>query len=159
MFRAILIACLLVAPALGHSVGAPNAVCTNGLRVGHHADPQTGEAPYSFSGENAVKSGEKIKITLSGDDFLGYVLQAQDDKQEPIGTFKILEDNKSQLLTCSAEGDTLTHVQFDKKPITSVEFEWLAPADYKGNVKFVATVVKNYKTFWERKVTKDVTVE
>ncbi|KAM7354459.1 defense protein l(2)34Fc-like [Cochliomyia hominivorax] len=159
MFRVILIAFCLATPILAHSIGAPKSVCTNGLSVGHNAAPQTSEAPYSFSGENSVKSGEKIKITLSGDDFLGYVLQAQNAKEEPVGSFKILEDNKSQLLTCSAEGDTLTHVQLDKNPIKSVEFEWLAPADYKGTVKFVATVVKDYRTFWERKVTKDVNVE
>lgn len=51
-----------------------------------------------------MKSGEKIKITLSGEDFLGYVLQTQNDKQEPVGTFKILDPSRSQLLECAAEG-------------------------------------------------------
>lgn len=47
----------------------------------------------------------------------------------------------------------------DSYPNYSVEFEWLAPVDYKGNVKFIATVVKSYAAFYERRVTKNVIVE
>ena len=104
MLHLILFACLLAAPALAHPGGAPRASCKNGLVPGHHARPQNTTAPYSFSGTDSVKSGEKIKLTLSGDDFLGFILQAQDDRHEPVGTFKVLEEDKSQLLKCSAEG-------------------------------------------------------
>ncbi|XP_065361665.1 defense protein l(2)34Fc-like [Calliphora vicina] len=159
MLRFILLVCCLTAPVLGYSKGAPRSACRNGLMPRHRAEAQTTAAPYSFSGENSVKSGHTISLSLSGDKFLGFMIQAQNAKEEPVGRFKVIEANKSQLLRCAAEGDSLTHVQLHKKPITSVEFEWLAPADYKGPVIFVATVVKDYSTFWVRKVTKAVTVQ
>lgn len=104
MLPFILIACLLAAPVIGHSIGAPKDSCSNGMVPGHHAQPQTIPAPYSISGDDTIKSGEKIKLSLSGDDFLGFMLQAQDDRKEPVGIFKVLEETKSQLLNCSAEG-------------------------------------------------------
>lgn len=109
MFRLILLAFCVAAPVFAYPTGAPKAVCTNGLTPGHHVQPQASEAPYSFSGKDSVRSGDKIAITLSGDDFLGYVLQARNAEEEPVGTFKIVEPTKSQLLTCSAEGVSWLH--------------------------------------------------
>ncbi|XP_037826757.1 defense protein l(2)34Fc-like [Lucilia sericata] len=159
MFRFMVIALCLAVPVLGNSAGAPAAICKNGLTPEHHVEPQSSQVPYSFSGGNSVKAGDKITLTLGGGEFLGFALQAQDAKEHPVGTFKVIETNKSQLLTCSAAGDTLTHVQLNSKPITSVEFQWIAPADYSGAVKFVGTVAKNGGTYWIRKVIKEVTVQ
>lgn len=100
MLRFILIVCFLATPILGYSSGAPAWHCSNILKVGHNAKPKTSINFFSLFGENSVKSGEKIKITLSGDDFLGYVIQAHNDKQEPVGTFEILDPTRSQLLEC-----------------------------------------------------------
>ncbi|KAM7352065.1 defense protein l(2)34Fc-like [Cochliomyia hominivorax] len=159
MFRFVVVALCLAVPVWGNSAGAPPAVCKNGLTPEHHVDPQSSQVPYSFSGGNSVKAGDKITLTLGGGEFLGFALQAQDAKEQPVGTFKVVETNKSQLLKCSAAGDTLTHVQLNRKPITSVEFQWIAPADYKGSVKFVATVAKDGGTYWIRKVIKEVNVQ
>uniref|UniRef100_A0A1B0BIX8 Reelin domain-containing protein n=1 Tax=Glossina palpalis gambiensis TaxID=67801 RepID=A0A1B0BIX8_9MUSC len=160
MFRFVLLTICLAVPALGYSTGGPQQICTNGLTPEHHVDPQTSPVPYSFSGGNTVKSGDKITITLEGGDFLGFAIQAHDSKGEPIGTFKIVESNKSQTLSCSNPDDTLTHKKIPKdNPITKVEFQWIAPAGYKGKVKFVGTVAKDGATFWVRKVLKEVDVE
>lgn len=40
-----------------------------------------------------------------------------------------------------------------------MKFEWIAPTDYKGKIKFYATVAKNAAIFWVGKVTKEVQVE
>uniref|UniRef100_A0A1A9VZM2 Reelin domain-containing protein n=1 Tax=Glossina brevipalpis TaxID=37001 RepID=A0A1A9VZM2_9MUSC len=160
MFRFLLLTFCLTVPAFGYSTGGPQQICTNGLTPEHHVDPQTSPAPYSFSGSNVVKSNDKITITLEGSDFLGFAVQAHDPKGEPIGTFKIVESNKSQTLSCSNPDDTLTHKKIPKdNPITKVEFQWIAPADYKGKVKFVGTVAKDGAVFWVRKVLKEVDVE
>lgn len=40
-----------------------------------------------------------------------------------------------------------------------MEFQWLAPNNYKGKVTFYATVAKDGHTFWVRKVVKEVDVQ
>lgn len=105
MLRFMVIALCLTVPAVwGNSAGAPAAVCKNGLTPEHHVEPQSIQVPYSFSGSSAVKAGDKITLTLGGDKFLGFALQAQDANEKPVGTFKVIETNKSQLLTCSNAG-------------------------------------------------------
>lgn len=110
MFRFVVVALCLAVPVLGNSAGAPAAVCKNGLTPEHHVDPQSSQVPYSFSGGNSVKAGDKITLTLGGDEFLGFALQAQDAKEQPVGTFKVIETNKSQLLKCSAAGVSLNEI-------------------------------------------------
>ncbi|XP_037825449.1 defense protein l(2)34Fc-like, partial [Lucilia sericata] len=112
-----------------------------------------------FYGKNSIKSGEKITLSLSGDTFLGFIIQARNARKKPIGRFKVVESKKSRALECYANEDTLINVKLHRKPINGVQFEWLSPIDYKGTVKFVATVFKDRHTFWVRKVTKKVTVE
>uniref|UniRef100_A0A1B0GE74 Reelin domain-containing protein n=1 Tax=Glossina morsitans morsitans TaxID=37546 RepID=A0A1B0GE74_GLOMM len=111
----------------------PPKIRTNGLTSEHHVDPQTSPVPYTFSGGNTVKSGDKITVTVEGGDFLGFAGQAHDSKGEPI------EDKDN--------------------PVTKVEFQGIAAAGYKGKVKFVGTVAKDGATFWVRKVLKEVDVE
>ncbi|XP_061387413.1 defense protein l(2)34Fc [Musca vetustissima] len=160
MFRFLVIACCLAAPAFGYSSGAPKEACTNGLTPEHHVKEQSSPSPYSVSTESVVKAGEKLTVTLGGGEFLGFAIQVQDSNKKPIGTFKVVESNKSQLLTCSKAGDTLTHVKIDKKNIpNTLQFQWVAPADYKGKAKLVGTVVKNGVTFWVSKLLKEIEVQ
>ncbi|XP_075149789.1 reeler domain-containing lethal (2) 34Fc [Haematobia irritans] len=160
MFRFLVIACCLAAPVFGYSSGAPKEICSNGLTPEHSLPGQTSPVPYFFSGDSSVKAGEKITIKMGGDDFLGFAIQVHDTKNKPIGSFKIVESNKSQALTCSGSDDTLTHVKIDKSRIpNSVQFQWVAPADYKGKAKFVGTVAKDGATYWISKVIKEIEVQ
>lgn len=104
MFRFLIVVLCLAVPVLSNSAGAPQAVCKNGLTPEHHVEPQSSKVPYSFSGGNGVKAGDKITLKLVGGEFLGFALQAHDKQGHPVGTFKVVEANKSQLLTCSANG-------------------------------------------------------
>lgn len=101
MFRFLVIACCLAAPAFGYSTGAPKEICTNGLTPEHHVEPQSSAVPYFFSADSAVKAGDKLTVKLGGDEFLGFAIQVQDSNKKPIGSFKVVESNKSQTLTCS----------------------------------------------------------
>ncbi|XP_005188321.1 defense protein l(2)34Fc [Musca domestica] len=160
MFRFLVIACCLAAPAFGYSTGAPKEICTNGLTPEHHVEPQSSAVPYFFSADSAVKAGDKLTVKLGGDEFLGFAIQVQDSNKKPIGSFKVVESNKSQTLTCSKADDTLTHVKIDKKNIpNSLQFQWVAPADFKGKAKLVGTVAKNGATYWIGKVLKEIEVQ
>lgn len=101
MFRLIIFSICLLVPVFCYSKGAPKDICKNNLTPNHHAEPQYSAAPYRLSGAAAVKAGEKLSLTLSDDPFLGFAIQARNEKDEPVGQFKIVESNKSQTLTCS----------------------------------------------------------
>lgn len=101
MYRLILLCVCLAVPAFGYSTGGPKEICTNNLTPEHRAEAQKGAAPYAFSGDNGVKAGGKLSLTLSGDTFLGFAIQARNAQEQPVGTFKVVETNKSQTLTCS----------------------------------------------------------
>ncbi|XP_059222110.1 defense protein l(2)34Fc [Stomoxys calcitrans] len=160
MLRFLVIACCLAAPAFGYSTGAPREICSNGLTPEHHVPEQTSPVPYFFSGDDLVKGGEKITIKMGGDDFLGFAVQVHDANKKPIGTFKVVEPNKSQTLACSNADDTITHVKISKSSIpNSVQFQWVAPANYKGKARFVGTVAKDGATYWISKVIKEIEVE
>ncbi|XP_030377051.1 defense protein l(2)34Fc [Scaptodrosophila lebanonensis] len=158
MFRLLVIAAFLAASAHAYSEGAPRAACGD-LTPQHGAKLQTIKPPYSISGPPHVLKGETVKLTLGGDKFLGFMIQARDGQNRPVGQFKVL-DTKAQTLDCSGPQDTLTHLRAQKdSPISGVSFEWQPPAGYKGNVKFMATVVQTGFVYWVGRVTKDVDVE
>uniref|UniRef100_A0A1I8PB83 Reelin domain-containing protein n=1 Tax=Stomoxys calcitrans TaxID=35570 RepID=A0A1I8PB83_STOCA len=114
MLRFLVIACCLAAPAFGYSTGAPREICSNGLTPEHHVPEQTSPVPYFFSGDDLVKGGEKITIKMGGDDFLGFAVQVHDANKKPIGTFKVVEPNKSQTLACSNADVSTARNNFEK---------------------------------------------
>ncbi|KAH8273975.1 hypothetical protein KR044_006819 [Drosophila immigrans] len=179
MFRLVLIAVCLAASANAYSDGAPKVACGD-LTPQHGAQLQTDKPPYSISGLSHVRSGEKLTLTLGGDEFLGFLIQARDGQNRVVGQFKVVDAQHSQTLDCSGPQvslkwelgfnfflininlfqDSLTHLKAVKgSPLSGVTFEWIAPAGYKGNVKFMATVVKTGFVYWVGRVTKDINVE
>lgn len=101
MFRLTLLCICLAAPVFGYSTGGPKEICSNNLTPEHRVEGQKTAAPYTLSGGNGVKAGEKLSLTLSGDGFLGFAIQARNAQDQPVGSFKVVETNKSQTLTCS----------------------------------------------------------
>ncbi|ALC39942.1 l-2-34Fc [Drosophila busckii] len=160
MFRLLLIAaaCLTVG-VNAYSDGAPKAACRD-LTPQHGAELQTKKPPYTLTGPHHVAAGEKLTLKLSGDDFLGFIIQARDGQNRAVGTFTVLDPAHSQTLDCSNPHDTLTHLKATKgSPLSEISFEWTAPANYKGNVKFMSTVVQTGFVYWVGRVTKDIDVE
>uniref|UniRef100_A0A6P4FKX2 Defense protein l(2)34Fc n=1 Tax=Drosophila rhopaloa TaxID=1041015 RepID=A0A6P4FKX2_DRORH len=159
MFRLLVILACLAISVHGYANGAPKTACGD-LTPQHGAKLQTDKPPYFISGLTHVKGDQKLTLKLEGGDFLGFIIQARDGQNRVVGQFHVVDSQHSQTLDCSAKGDTLTHLKATKgSPLTSLEFEWAPPAGYKGNVKFMATVVQTGFVYWVGRVTKDVTVE
>ncbi|XP_030569822.1 defense protein l(2)34Fc [Drosophila novamexicana] len=159
MFRLLLLAACLAVSVNAYSEGAPKAACRD-LTPQHGAELQTRKPPYSFSGPSHVRGDQKLTLTLGGDEFLGFMIQARDGQNRVVGQFKVVDTARSQTLDCSGPQDTLTHLKATKgSPLSGVTFDWIPPAGYKGNVKFMATVVQTGFVYWVGRVTKDIDVE
>ncbi|XP_034097820.1 defense protein l(2)34Fc [Drosophila sulfurigaster albostrigata] len=159
MFRLLLIAVCLAASAHAYSEGAPKVACGD-LTPQHGAQLQTKKPPYSISGSSHVRNSQKLTLTLGGDEFMGFIIQARDGQNRVVGQFKVVDTEHSQTLDCSGPQDTLTHLNAKKgSPLSGLTFEWIPPAGYTGNVKFMASVVQSSFVYWVGRVTKDVTVE
>ncbi|EDW51742.1 GM14866 [Drosophila sechellia] len=159
MFRLLVLAACLAISVHGYSDGAPKAACRD-LTPQHGAKLQVTKPPYSISGPSHVRSDQKLTLTLGGDEFLGFMIQARDGQNRVVGQFQVVDSVHSQTLDCSGKDDTITHLSAQKgKPLTGITFEWIPPAGYKGNVKFMATVVQTGFVYWVGRVTKDIDVE
>ncbi|ESN96442.1 hypothetical protein HELRODRAFT_189242 [Helobdella robusta] len=86
----------------------------------------------------------KLKIKSVIDEvFQGYVIQARDHMDRPVGTFDVI--NRTTL-TC--DNDTLS--QKGKHNHTEREFTWTSnSADFRGYIIFNATVLRNATLFWK----------
>ncbi|KAH8376933.1 hypothetical protein KR093_002289 [Drosophila rubida] len=159
MFRFLLIAVCLAAGVSAYSDGAPKVACGD-MTPQHGAQLQTKKPPYSFSGPAHVRNDQKLTLTLGGDEFLGFMIQARDGQNRVVGQFKVVDAEHSQTLDCSGPQDTLTHLKAVKgSPLSGLTFDWIPPAGYTGNVKFMATVVQTGFVYWVGRVTKDINVE
>ncbi|XP_022223337.1 defense protein l(2)34Fc [Drosophila obscura] len=159
MFRFLAIAACLAISVHAYSEGGPKVACRD-LTPQHGAKLQTEKPPYSLAGPSHVRSDQKLRLTLGGDNFLGFMIQARDGQNRVVGQFQVVDDTHSQTLDCSGKQDTLTHLKATKgSPLTGVTFDWIPPAGYKGNVKFMATVVQTSFVYWVGRVTKDIDVE
>ena len=95
----------------------------------------------------------ELKPKTSGDKFKGFLLEARSvDVDDIIGTFKKLGNkNQTKYLQCSNKESkephsALTHA--DSTPKQSVKVKWTPPQDFSGKVKILATLVKDFKTYW-----------
>ncbi|XP_067140700.1 putative defense protein 3 [Centruroides vittatus] len=128
-------ACGTLAPA--------HRVIVDGVPTSEIHQPQTGPSPYKL---DAIKNPDNsITLTLSGDDFKGFVFRAFDGSGEPVdGQFE--EKTGLRTINCDSIKDTVTHVDANDK--STFEFVWYPPTDVTGSVIFKGSVVKNYSTFW-----------
>lgn len=84
--------------ALAYSEGAPLEVCTD-LMPQHGAPAQTKESPYTLTlNRKSMKGGESVTLTLASKDFSkfkGFIIQARDSNEKPIGSFSPLPASKN----------------------------------------------------------------
>lgn len=89
----------LLQPAESYSEGAPTEVCEDMLPQ-HGAPAQTKESPYTLTvNRKSVKPGESVTLTLASKDgskFKGFMVQARDGAQAPVGAFMPLPASKNQ---------------------------------------------------------------
>jgi len=124
----------------GFPGGAPKSSCAN-LRPNHGLDaqPETSN-PYKIVTEE-LDDGD-MKVTLSGDDFRGFIIRGFNSDGSPAGSF--VPNNDAQILTCSGK-TSVTHKSSSDK--SSVSLNW-SPGCKTCNVYFNFTVVKDYANYW-----------
>ena len=95
----------------------------------------------------------ELKPKSSGDEFKGFLIQARSvDGDDIIGTWEKLDDKKNtKYLQCSNTESEESHsalTHSDPSPKESVKAKWTPPQDFSGKVKVLATLVKDFKTYW-----------
>ncbi|XP_005607880.1 reelin domain-containing protein 1 [Equus caballus] len=107
----------------------------------HHITIHTSRSSYS--------PGDTVPVTVrSGRNFMGFLLQARRVSDHQIaGTF-VFVPPQSKLMTCFEEADTVTHS--DKSRKRNLSFEWKAPAQPVGDIRFLLSVVQSYFIYWAR---------
>ncbi|OWK15470.1 hypothetical protein Celaphus_00000541 [Cervus elaphus hippelaphus] len=105
----------------------------------HHITVLTGSPSYS--------PGATVSVAVrSSRDFMGFLLQARRVSDHQIaGTFVFIPPH-SKLIACFEEADTVTHA--DKSRKRNLAFEWRAPAQPVGSIRFFLSVVQSYFVYW-----------
>ncbi|KAM4900207.1 reelin domain-containing protein 1 [Sylvia borin] len=141
----------LVSCAAAFSQGASLSACSDmmprHLRVQLHSSNSnyvTVHTNVSF-----YFPGDKVPVTVrSTRDYMGFMLQARKVSNNKIaGTF-IFPPPGSKLLTCSEDGDTVTHS--DKSLKRNLSFVWKAPDQPIGDIKFFISIVQSYFVYWAK---------
>uniref|UniRef100_A0A8C6DBL9 Reeler domain containing 1 n=1 Tax=Moschus moschiferus TaxID=68415 RepID=A0A8C6DBL9_MOSMO len=105
----------------------------------HHITVLTGSSSYTPG------PSDKFQV-VSSRDFMGFLLQARRVSDHQIaGTFIFIPPH-SKLITCFEEADSVTHA--DKSRKRNLSFEWRAPAQPVGNIRFFLSVVQSYFVYW-----------
>ncbi|XP_048766039.2 putative ferric-chelate reductase 1 homolog isoform X2 [Ostrea edulis] len=145
----------------GYPSGAPDSAC-NSMTPNHGVGPQNTSPPYviKLSSSNFTAE-ENLTITItSGDNqngttFDGFLIEVFTNLSDTIrfsgGEFTV-PSNAHQ--TCSGGA---THS--DPKPKSSISLSWKPTSTFSGTVKFRATVVQTYTTFWENIESQSLHVE
>lgn len=121
-----------------------------GMIPAHGHSPQSGAAHDISVSQMTFRPGDQIEVTLSGPPFKGFLLEARDAENlsgPPVGSFSLIDNHISQLLTCeNIQGSAVSHTSSSKK--TKVQVYWNAPSSAPNHVQFLATVVEKYKIYW-----------
>ncbi|XP_006830986.1 PREDICTED: ferric-chelate reductase 1 [Chrysochloris asiatica] len=122
----------------------------DGMTPEHGHIPQSHPIHHISVNQKTFRSGDQIKVTLSGPSFKGFLLEARDaeDLSGPlIGSFTLIDSELTRSLTCEdVEGSAVSHRNPSKKD--SIEVYWNAPSSAPNHVQFLATVVEKYKIYW-----------
>ncbi|XP_065598207.1 ferric-chelate reductase 1-like isoform X2 [Cyrtonyx montezumae] len=133
----------------GYPNGKVREACASMIPC-HGSSPQLSPKHVITVNGTEFKPGDSIEVQLSGPDFEGFFIQARnaEDLDSPaVGSFILVDQRRSQLLTCGhTMNSAVSHTSKAKKKVVKVY--WLAPRGAPKHVQFLATVVKKYKTFW-----------
>jgi len=153
----------------GNANGAPTEACEDMLPQ-HGAPAQTKESPYTLTpNRKSVKAGESITLTLASKDFSkfkGFLVQARNNADLPIGSFAPLPASKSnnefkgkwKLISCPKGPVNNTATHFNPVEKSRVVLTWIAPKDLNQSFKFKYTVAKNGGEYWVGKETESISI-
>ncbi|XP_068095853.1 putative ferric-chelate reductase 1 isoform X2 [Hyperolius riggenbachi] len=149
---AVLLLCLLsyiTPPVNGYPDGLVTVACDS-MKPQHGHEPQTEIIHNITVDKTTFKPGDRIKVSLFGDRFSGFFIQARDaDNLDAgaVGSFSLIDDQVSQLLTCNRVTNSAVS-QTNKRRKTLVELYWIVPSNAPKRVQFLATVVEKYAIYW-----------
>lgn len=160
----VILSVLFAAQVAALPSGAPVSSCTS--MAPFHIPfifGQQGVAPFSIvlSSEQASPRSP-ITVTLKTNGvpaFKGYLIQARSGNSiKPIGTFTVAgESNTGKTINCpGGVMNAVTHTSRTDK--TSETFLWTPPANFKGQVVMMATVVVKYNEYYKGVQSKLITV-
>ncbi|KFO26878.1 ferric-chelate reductase 1 [Fukomys damarensis] len=122
----------------------------------HRMIPKHGHSPrpepthHMALSQTTFRPGDQIEVTLSGQPFKGFLVEARNAEDldgPPVGSFMLIDHEVSQLLTCDdIQGSAVSHTSSSNK--TEIKVYWKAPSSAPNHIRFLATVVKNYKIYW-----------
>ncbi|XP_052035312.1 ferric-chelate reductase 1 isoform X2 [Apodemus sylvaticus] len=145
----VLMVALLTCSVIAYPNGKVPMSC-GGMIPQHRHSPQSEPIHQITVSQMTFKPGDQIKVTLSGPPFRGFLLEARDAEDvsgPPIGSFTLIDSEESQLLTCEdVQGLAVSHTSSSKK--TEIKVYWNAPSSAPDHIRFLATVVEKYKTYW-----------
>ncbi|XP_068098189.1 putative ferric-chelate reductase 1 [Hyperolius riggenbachi] len=149
---AVVLLCLLIcitAPANCYPDGLVTVVCGSMIPQ-HGSQPETEIIHTLTVDKTTFIPGDLIKVSLSGNGFFGFFIQARDaDNLDAgaVGSFSLVDDQMSQLLTCNRLlNSAVSHTNKESK--TLVEVYWIVPSNAPTRVQFLATVVETYAIYW-----------
>uniref|UniRef100_A0ACB8F312 Uncharacterized protein n=2 Tax=Sphaerodactylus townsendi TaxID=933632 RepID=A0ACB8F312_9SAUR len=147
-----LIACLLAyfsSPSAGYPNGKVQEVCSSMVPL-HGSSSQLFPKHIIEVNVTQFRSGDHVKVSLSGPAFEGFFLQARSANNlrgPAIGSFVLADGRKSQLLTCGrVKNSAVSHTSKSKK--THIDAYWIAPRDAPETVQFLVTVVEKFRIYW-----------
>ncbi|XP_044157222.1 putative ferric-chelate reductase 1 [Bufo gargarizans] len=150
-FLFCLAGCLVT--VFGYPSGQISPSCDSMLPSHGNSAPQSSESPYIITvSKTTFLPGDIITVTISkkssaSSSFKGFLLQARLVGGNRItGTFQPSDSGVAQTLTCGSQASAaVSHTNDNFKE--SVTAQWTAP-EGAGPVRFRATVLLSYDTFW-----------
>ncbi|XP_058159120.1 ferric-chelate reductase 1 isoform X2 [Dasypus novemcinctus] len=122
----------------------------HGMIPEHGHTPQSHPVHHISVNQKTFTPGQQLKVSLSGPQFKGFLLEAHDAEDlsgPPIGSFTLIDSQRSQLLTCKdIQGSAVSHTSSSKK--NDIEVYWNAPSSAPDHIQFLVTVVEKYRIYW-----------
>ncbi|XP_067140701.1 putative defense protein [Centruroides vittatus] len=110
-------------------------------------EPQTSPSPFKL--EAKVLKCDLIEVTLSGDEFRGFILRPFDEDGKPLPG-KFSDASGLQTINCGEEGDTATHTDRELKKDYNLQWNYPDGCSKDGlKVVFKGSVVKSYDLIWK----------
>uniref|UniRef100_A0A8C5QAV1 Ferric-chelate reductase 1 n=1 Tax=Leptobrachium leishanense TaxID=445787 RepID=A0A8C5QAV1_9ANUR len=146
VFAVCLITCFVA--VLSYPSGLVTDSCFTMLPSHRNNVQQSGTVPFNITvSRNTFYPGDVITVTINavGSEFKGFLLQARTlGSNRIVGTFT-LTNSRSRILSCNTTDSTVSHINNYLK--ASITANWTAPTGL-GPIRFRATVLKDYYTFW-----------
>ncbi|XP_019562157.1 putative ferric-chelate reductase 1 homolog isoform X1 [Aedes albopictus] len=144
----------LIGPIITLPNGAPESVCNTMLPFhGGGIPPLTTASPFRITPvTSVVGSGQQLQVEIESFPanvvFKGFMIQARNrfPPNEVLGQFELTDESAIKLINCGGESNTATHTNTQLKK--DLALEWIAPANFKGEVVFNATIAQDYDKFW-----------